>query len=155
MLLTVIASEAKQSPFLCISLIAIAIITSGIFPFAAHAMLPEEMTGGRMETEEPTATTTVSDAPQLVCVQRTDPVTGAVQYVTATLDAASQLSGTSIAPGPCQSEKKRAGGDDVTHYGIGYLPEPILRAGVPQSFLQTVIQVIFSAFYIVLDIGDR
>jgi len=120
-------------------------------------MLPGEMTGGRMEMEDmhkSDAVATVSDAAQLACVQRTDPVTGTVQYVTATLDAASQLGGTSITPGPCQSEKKRAGGDRVTRYGVGYLPETLLRGGVPQSVLQTVMQVIFSAFYTVLGIGD-
>ncbi|TSC71678.1 MAG: hypothetical protein G01um101438_983 [Parcubacteria group bacterium Gr01-1014_38] len=144
----VIASKAKQSLLLLITIIAF-----GVAPFVAHAMLPGEMTGEHMEMEdmhESDAVTTVSDAPQLVCVQRTDPATGSVHYITATTDAASQLGGTSIAPGPCQSGEK-PGRTRTTRYGIAYLPETLLRSGVPQSVLQTVLQAVLGALYSVLD----
>lgn len=112
---------------------------------SVHAMLPGEMMGempgmpeGQLQQEA------ASGASPLVCVQRTDPATGTLQYITATLGAASQLGATSMTPGPCGGA--RSAGRQPTRYGIGYLPETLLRGGIPQSVLQTVIQVILSVF---------
>ena len=140
------------------ALLLLAALSAGIPD--ARAMLPEEMTGEHMdmpteEMRESDVTTPVSvDASHLVCVRWTDPATGAAQLVTMTIDAASKLGATNIvALGPCQSGEETATGGRSMRYGVGYLPEAILHSGVPQSVLQTVMQVIFSAFYTVLNVG--
>lgn len=128
------------------------VLALGGTALSAHAMLPGEMMemGDHHDEQQMAGTATAGAQVPLVCVQRGDPATGTSRRVTATAETANDLGGVVLSAGPC-AEQAAVSDTRSNQYDITHLPETLLRGGIPQSPLQTVVQVILAAFIAVLE----
>lgn len=95
----------------------------------------------------------------LVCVRQEDPQTGEAAELTFTLESASRLNLPILREGACgerEAAKPAESFSPPTHseQNTGAVVEYLLRTGVPETFLQTVVQMIYGTLLKLLFGGE-
>lgn len=130
------------------TVILLAVTVLGLIPSLGLAM--EMEMGPGHQPESPHA---------LVCVRQKDPPTGEAAELTFTLESASRLNlpilregacGERAAAKPAESSSPPSSSEQNTGAVIEYL----LRTGVPETFLQTVVQMIYGTLLKLLFGGE-